>query len=103
MVKWVRAFLQNRRTRVKVNNTLGKSVAIYQGLPQGAVLSPLVFLLFFDDLSTVVPVHTDPSLFADDAALSSTHKEKQVASDNLQEAITAVEKWSTGAAQRSYN
>ena len=51
MVKWVRAFLQNRRTRVKVNNTLGKSFAIYQGLPQGAVLSPLVFLLFIDDLS----------------------------------------------------
>ena len=97
MVKWVRAFLQNRRARVKVKNTLGKSFAIHQGLPQGAVLSvsPLLFLLFIDDLSTVVPVHTDPSLFADDAALSSTHKEKQVASDNLQEAITAVEKWSS--------
>ena len=94
MVRWIRVFLDNRRARVKVNNTLGRSFAMLQGLPQGAVLSALLFLLFVDDLASILPEHTDPSLFADDAALSSSHKEKKVATENIQEAIKAVEEWS---------
>ena len=43
IIKWIRSFLQNRIAKVKFNGTLSNSKQMKQGLPQGAVLSPLLF------------------------------------------------------------
>ncbi len=86
--RWLRDFLSNRTARVQINGERGYSAPLRQGLPQGAVLSPLLFLLYIDDLCSVVKVKV--TLFADDASLISSHHNKLVAEKELQRAVTAV-------------
>ena len=68
MVRWINAFLRTRTAEVMVNGVLSKRVRMKQGLPQGAVLSPLLFLLFINDLVDAIPEGVECSLFADDVA-----------------------------------
>ncbi len=51
----MRDFLSNRTARVQINAERGDSAPLTQVLPQGVVLSPLLFLLYIDDLRAVVP------------------------------------------------
>ena len=50
-LKWIDAFLANRLARVRFQDATSKVRVMRQGLPQGAVLSPLLFLLFIDNLA----------------------------------------------------
>ena len=50
MIRWISAFLTTRTAEVNINNTLSKRVWMKQGLPQGSVLSPLLFLLYINDI-----------------------------------------------------
>ncbi len=64
--RWLCEFLSNRTTRAQINGERGDSAPLRQGLPQGAVLSPLLFLLYIDDLRCVVLETVKVALFADD-------------------------------------
>ncbi len=92
--RWLRDFLSNRTARVQINGERGDSAPLRQGLPQGGVLSPLLFLLNIDDLRSVVPETVKVALFADDVPLISSHYNKLVAEKGLQRAVTAVADWS---------
>ncbi len=72
-VKWLRDFLSNRQARLQINGKQGQSVPLKQGLPQGSALSPLLFLLYINDLKAVVPNGVEVSMFADDVSLFSSH------------------------------
>ncbi len=91
----MRDFLSNRTARVQINGERGDSAPLRQGLPQGAVLPPLLFLLFINDLRSVVPATVKVALFTDDVSLISSHHNKLVAEKELQRAVTAVRKWSS--------
>ncbi len=87
---WLRDVLSNRTARVQINCERGDSAPLRQGLPQGAVLSSLLFLLHINDLRSVVPEAVKAALFADDVSLISSHHNKLVAEKELQRAVTAV-------------
>ncbi len=65
----LRDFLSNRTARVQINGERRDSAPLRQGLPQGAVLSPLLFLLYIDDLRSVVLETVKVALFADDVSI----------------------------------
>ncbi len=65
----VRDFLSNRTTRVQINGEMGDLAPLRQGLPQCAVLSTLLFLLYIDDPRSVVPETVKLALFAGDVSL----------------------------------
>ncbi len=90
----LRDFLSNRTARVQINGERGDSAPLRQGLPQGAILPPLLFLLYIDDLRSVVPETVKVAQFADDVSLISSHHNKLVADKELQRAVTAVADWS---------
>ena len=48
--KWFNSFLTNRSQRVKIGQTLSDLVTLNSGVPQGGILSPIIFTLFSADL-----------------------------------------------------
>ncbi len=93
-VIWLRDFLSNRQARVQINGEQGLSVPLKQGLPQGSVLSPLLFLLYINDLKTVVPNCVEVTMFADKISLFCSHPCKFTAQIAIEEAVTRVTEWS---------
>lgn len=55
------------------NNTVSNWAMIKQGVPQGSVLGPTLFLLYMNDLPAVVNKKAIPFWFADDTSILFTH------------------------------
>ena len=68
-VNYTRHFLSGRKTTVEVNGTKSKSFRLNQGLPQGSSISPILFLIFINDIDVDLDIETIASLFADDTAI----------------------------------
>ncbi len=66
-----------------------------QGLLQGSVLSALHFLLYINDLKTVVPKGAQVAMFADDVSLVYSHPCKLAADTAMQDAVTRVVEWNS--------
>jgi ribonuclease HI len=94
LVRWIAGFLQGRQARVMLNGSLSKKVHLRQGLPQGSVLAPCLFLYYINGLASVVPEGVTLAMYADDVALLAQHRVKDRACAALQEAVTNVEEWS---------
>ena len=76
-LKWIDAFLGNRLARVRFQDATSKVRVMRHGLPQGAVLSPLLFLFFIDNLAKELPSETLNALFADDVTILATERSKE--------------------------
>ena len=72
---WVEAFLSNRTQSVVVegvrshSGTVTAGDPVLSGVPQGTVLGPLLFLVYINDLPTVLDPDTACRLFADDCLI----------------------------------
>ena len=64
-VQWIRSFLTGRSQRVKIGKAVSSSRSVPTGVPQGGVLSPLVFVLFVADLEEWLN-HSSAPTYADD-------------------------------------
>ena len=67
-VSYVRHFLSGRKTTVEVNGARCPKFRLDEGLPQGSSISPLLFLIFINDITVDLNPDTAASLFADDTS-----------------------------------
>ena len=71
-LRYTRNFLSCRVTTVDVNNKKSRKFLLKEGLPQGSAISPLLFLVFINDIDEKLSNETLASLFADDTAVASS-------------------------------
>ncbi|UYV64027.1 UBR4, partial [Cordylochernes scorpioides] len=89
-ITWINDFLKNRYIRVKYNGTLSKTFKLYQGLPQGSVLSPTLFTLFIAGIEEKI-LHNH--IFADDIILWSSNTNWKKAERDLNKTLFHLEKF----------
>lgn len=63
---WFQSYLSSRSQFVCINGSRSKVLRVVSGVPQGSVLGPLLFVIYVNDLPSVVR-HSLMMLFADDA------------------------------------
>ncbi|GFR87309.1 RNA-directed DNA polymerase from mobile element jockey [Elysia marginata] len=94
LVRSIKAVLANQQSRVRFEGKTSRHLKFTGGVPQGGVLSPTLFLIFINDISTNLPEGTEISLFADDLALLVQHENLDEAASLLQQGLQCVEDWS---------
>ena len=65
--KWISSFLNNRNQKVVIDGYSLDTISVDSGVPQGSVLSPILFLVFINDLPDLVK--SQCRLFADKCLL----------------------------------
>ena len=93
----MRSFLHNRRQRTVIRGSAqSSSQTLTHGVPQGSVLSPLLFLVFINDLPKGVSQPTIVDIFADDTTLSLSlpYTDTSGLCSKLCESTRELENWS---------
>ena len=88
------SFLDNRTLNVFLDGTWSESVELRAGTPQGSVLSPILYLIFVNDLPSSLNLSkVSTSQYADDAGLWTTSASSMEANRIMQIELTKLENW----------
>ena len=91
-LKFMSAYLINRKQRVKINNSYSSWATVKTGVPQGSILGPLLFNIFLCDIFLFIP-NLDIASYADDNTLYSANQTVTDVLSDLQGASTILLKW----------
>ena len=91
MLKWLKDFFTNRKFNVRIGNTYSDEYSVDVGVPQGSILSPLLFSLMLSGLPKCRDIHT--LLYADDLSMFVVEDNLEEANRKLQLAINTTTNW----------
>jgi hypothetical protein len=72
------------------NNSSSKWELIKDGVPQGSVLGPLLFLLHTNNLPKIIPKNNSIVLFADDSSIIITDSNNIDFNINVNQSLTSI-------------
>jgi mannose/fructose/N-acetylgalactosamine-specific phosphotransferase system component IID len=67
--------------------------SVTDGVPQGSILGPLLFLLYVNGIPNVISDISNPVLYADDTSLIITNSNSQMLEKNINTAILQLNRW----------
>ena len=94
VLDWVEDFLTGRQQRVAVEGNHSRWSLVKSGVPQGSVLGPLLFLVYVNDLPTVVQCQA--KLFADDTKVYCSGRDgamRPLLQDDLDTLVQWSDRW----------
>lgn len=89
----MKSYLTDRHFKVRIGDDFSTIANISAGVPQGGILSPILYNVFASDQPTTP--NTLVGDYADDKAILSIHSDPAVAAQNLQTHLNLMEKWYT--------
>ena len=87
-VAWLNSYLSNRQQRVLANNTISDSLPITQGIPQGSIIGPLLYIIYANDIK-----HSQVAFYADDTVIYSKCKSLKKARRLMRLDLKSLECW----------
>ena len=69
MLKFLIEYLKGRKQKVVVDQAMSTEACVISGVPQGSILGPLLFVIFINDMHSVVSPGTSIALYADDTKI----------------------------------
>ena len=87
----IQSFFDSRHQRVVLNGQSSKSSLVEAGVPQGSILSPLLFLVYINDLPQ--RLLRNAKLFADDTSLFLKTTSPAISLSNLNENLVKIAHW----------
>ena len=93
MYKWIESYLFQRTARVRLDGRRSHLVKIKEGVPQGGVISPTLFIIFIDDIVDKLSRNISRALHADDFAVWTSAESTSTTRYLMQQAMDSISKW----------
>ena len=93
MFKWIQQYLHNRKAKVKAGGGYSRTASFQQGVLQGGVISPTLFLIFLNDLTKTISPNVKAMPYADDLSILCTEDSLILAQGRLQTTLDRLDLW----------
>jgi hypothetical protein len=87
---WFKSYLSDRKMHVDVNCSTSDLIPVTCGVPQGSIFGPLLFNVYFNDITTKFN-SSDITLYADDTAIVTAAEDSKLLLNNMQDALVKVD------------
>ena len=92
LIKWFKSYLSNRNSFVLLEGVFSEESLITCGVPQGSILEPLLFLIYFNGLPQALS-ETASNLYADDTCIYYQRKDIQKIETILNKEFSSLCEW----------
>ena len=91
-LNWLEKYLSDRKLTVKIKDTFYDLKKVENGVPQGSILGPLLYIIYINSIFSV-PKYADLFMYADDTVLVVAHEDLQIAERLLQKDYNRIQKF----------
>ena len=90
---WFKSYLYNRQQLVSFQQETSEYLDIKNGVPQGSVLGPILFLLFINDISNFTLEGCVLNMFADDVIIYASADNVELLKHKLETCVNSITRW----------